>query len=78
MYYSRDTDLNKVISDAVKSGARFVRGKKHGKVRGKKHGKLFLPNGGMLVFSKTPSDVRASRNVKSELARLRRKQALMA
>ena len=70
MYYSRDKDLNNVISDAVNLGARVV--------RGRKHGKLFLPEGGMLVFSKTPSDVRAFRNVKSELARLRRKQALMA
>lgn len=70
MHYSRNKDMNKVVSEAVSSGARFV--------CGKKHGKLFLPEGGMLVFSKTPSDVRASRNVKSELARLRRKQALIA
>ena len=70
MYYSRDKDLNNVICDAVNSGARFG--------RGRKHRKLFLPEGGMLVFSKTPSDVRAFRNVKSELIRLRRKQALMA
>ena len=70
MYYSRDKHINQIVSDAVSSGARFV--------RGKKHGKLLLAEGGILVFSKTPSDVRASRNVKSELAKLRRKQALMA
>lgn len=70
MHYSRDKHLNKVISNAVQSGARFV--------RGKKHGKLLLPEGGILVFSRTPSDIRASRDVKSELAVLRRKQALMA
>lgn len=70
MYYSRDKDLNKVISNAVNSGTRFV--------QSNKHGKLFLPEGGMLVFSRTPSDIRASRNVQSELTRLRRKQALIA
>ena len=70
MYYSRDKDLNNVFSDAANSGARFV--------CGRKHGKLILPEGGVLVFPKTPTDVRASRNVKSELAMLRRKQALMA
>lgn len=70
MYYSRDKDLNKVISETVKAGGRFV--------RGKKHGKLFLPEGGLVVIPKTPSDLRAIRNVKAELARLRRIQNLVA
>lgn len=67
MYYSKDKELNKVIADEVFSGARFA--------HGKKHAKLFLAGGGLLVFSRTPSDRRAFRNVKAELARLHRKQA---
>lgn len=70
MPYSRDKDLNKIISETVKTGARFV--------HGKKHGKLFFPNGGLMVIPKTPSDVRAIRNVKAELARLRRTKELLA
>jgi hypothetical protein len=64
--YARDKELNKLIVDEVVSGARFV--------HGKKHAKLFLVGGGLLVFSRTPSDRRASRNVKAELARLHRQQ----
>ncbi|MFX0547347.1 hypothetical protein ACEWPL_017565 [Roseovarius sp. S1116L3] len=59
--------MNKVIAKEVKSGARFV--------SGKKHSKLFLEGGGLLIFSRTPSDRRAFRNVKAELSRLHRKQA---
>lgn len=70
MPYSRDKDLNKVISETIKTGARFV--------HGRKHGKLFFPNGGLIVIAKTPSDVRAIRNVKAELARLRRTQELLS
>ncbi len=67
MYYSKDKELNKVIAEEVKSGARYV--------SGKKHAKLFLAGGGLLVFSRTPSDRRAFRNVKAELSRLHRQQA---
>lgn len=67
MYYSKDKELNQVIAEEVKSGARFV--------SGKKHGKLFLAGGGLLVFSRTPSDRRAFRNVKAELSRIHRQQA---
>jgi hypothetical protein len=67
MYYSKDKELNKVIADEVRSGARFV--------HGKKHAKLFLAGGGLLVFSRTPSDRRAFRNVKADLAKLHRHQA---
>ena len=67
MYYSKDKVLNKVIAEEVKSGARFV--------SGKKHAKLFLAGGGLLVFSRTPSDRRAFRNVKADLPRLHRQQA---
>jgi hypothetical protein len=67
VYYSNDKELNKVITGEVKSGARYV--------SGKKHGKLFLAGGGLLVFSRTPSDRRAFRNVKAELSRLLRQQA---
>ena len=67
MYYSKDKELNKVIAGEVKSGARCV--------LGKKHAKLFLAGGGLLVFSRTPSDRRAFRNVKAELSRLQRQQA---
>ena len=69
MYYSKDKELNKVIAEEVKSGARYV--------SGKKHAKLFLAGGGLLVFSRTPSDRRAFRNVKAELSRLHRQQAEM-
>lgn len=64
MYYSKDKMLNKVIADEVASGAHVV--------QGRKHAKLFLPSGGLLVFSRTPSDRRAYRNAKAELARLRK------
>lgn len=67
MYYSKDKELNKVIAKEVKSGARYV--------SGKKHAKLFLAGGGLLVFSRTPSDRRAFRNVKAELSRLHRQRA---
>ena len=67
MYYSKDKELNKVISKEVKFGARFV--------PGKKHSKLFLAKGGLLIFSRTPSDRRAFQNVKAELLRLHRQQA---
>jgi len=67
MYYSKDKMLNKVIADEVFSGARFV--------NGKKHAKLLLAGGGLLVFSRTPSDRRAVHNVKAELARLHRQRA---
>ncbi|CRL11929.1 hypothetical protein NIT7321_02799 [Phaeobacter italicus] len=67
MYYSKDKMLNKIIADEVGSGARFV--------HGKKHAKLLLAGGGLLVFSRTPSDRRTVRNVKAELARLHRRQA---
>jgi hypothetical protein len=67
MYFSKDKELNKVIAEEVKSGARYV--------SGKKHAKLFLASGGLLVFSRTPSDRRAFQNVKAELSRLHRQQA---
>ena len=67
MYYSKDKELDKVIAQEVKSGARYV--------AGKKHTKLFLAGGGLLVFSRTPSDRRAFRNVKADLSRLHRQQA---
>jgi len=67
VYYSKDKELNKVIVEEVKSGARYV--------SGKKHAKLFLEGGGLLVFSRTPSDRRAFRNLKAELSRLHRQQA---
>ena len=67
MYYTKDKALNKLIAGEVNSGARFV--------RGKKHAKLFFAGGGLLVFSRTPSDRRAIRNVKADLARLHRQQA---
>ena len=67
MHYSKDKDLNKVIAGEVKSGARCV--------LGKKHAKLFLAGGGLLVFSRTPSDRRTFQNVKAELSRLHRQQA---
>lgn len=66
MYYSKDKTLNEVIANEVNLGARYV--------HGKKHAKLFLSGGGLLVFSRTPSDHRACRNVKAELARLHRQQ----
>lgn len=66
MYYLKDKELNKVIAEEVNSGARYV--------LGKKHAKLFLAGGGLLVFSRTPSDRRAFRNVKAELSRLHREQ----
>ncbi|MBW6416376.1 hypothetical protein [Celeribacter sp. PS-C1] len=66
MYYSKDKTLNEVIANEVNLGARYV--------HGKKHAKLFLAGGGLLVFSRTPSDHRAYRNVKAELARLHRQQ----
>lgn len=66
MYYSKDKELSRVIAEEVKSGARFV--------SGKKHAKLFLAGGGLLVISRTPSDRRVIRNLKAELYRLHRKQ----
>lgn len=67
MYYSKVKMLNKIIAAEVGSGARLV--------HGKKHAKLLLAGDGLLVFSRTPSDRRAVRNVKAELARLHRRRA---
>lgn len=64
MIYSNDKDIDQLICDEVDGGARFV--------GGSKHGKLFLASGGLVVFSITPSEHRALRNLKSQIARLRR------
>lgn len=48
-----------MIRHEVKGGARFV--------HGRKHGKLLLANGGLLVISKSPSDQRAYLNARAHL-----------
>lgn len=63
MRFSSNKDLNKLIANLIRTGWRIQ--------RGGKHDKLWHPfRSGFVVVSRTPSDVRALRNVKAQVARI--------
>ncbi len=63
MKYCKNKDMNRMIRHEIKEGARFL--------SGRKHGKLLLSNGALLVVSKSPSDWRAHRNARARLRALK-------
>ncbi|MFL0808000.1 MAG: hypothetical protein K6L60_12005 [Oceanobacter sp.] len=63
MKYSSDKDVNHMVLGLVREGWGFV--------CGKKHNRLISPfNGKALIFSKSPSDFRAIRNMKRDIKKL--------
>lgn len=55
-------DLKQFIRDVERAGGRYE--------EGKKHGVIYTPDGRKYFCSKTPSDHRAIRNIRSDLKRL--------
>lgn len=62
MRYSTDKDCQALIAALVSAGWTY-------KAKGK-HGKLLAPGGGILVFSRTPSDWRAMQKIRRDIRRI--------
>lgn len=67
MRYSTDKDCHALIVGLVSSGWTYLPKGRHGKLR--------APGGGMLVFSRTPSDWRTVRNLRRDLRYLVREHS---
>ena len=61
MTFCCDKDFNELISGEVSRGARFV--------RGRKRGKLYMVNAALLVLSPAPGDRREIRNGRGRASR---------
>lgn len=62
MRYSKNKEIQKLVSRRVYQGWSYE--------PGKKHGKLVAPNGRKTPIPFTPSDWRATRNFRSQLRRM--------
>lgn len=66
MKFSRNKDVNRLVSQLVREGWRYQ--------RGGKHGKLFSPEAtGFLTIPASPSDSRIIHNLRSDLRKCRTK-----
>lgn len=64
MKFSRDKDVNRMVSQLVREGWRYR--------RGGKHGKLFSPGAiGFLTIPATPSDHRTLHNLRRDVRKIR-------
>ncbi|AQS49834.1 hypothetical protein BMG03_10570 [Thioclava nitratireducens] len=63
MTYSSNKDIDRLVRQELRNGARYA--------RGSKHGKLILPCGARVVFSRSPGDRRAFQNFRGQIRRSR-------
>lgn len=56
---AQDKDTNRLVAELVGVGWAFH--------HGRKHDKLVSPTGGLIIVSRTPSDWRTLRNLRSEV-----------
>lgn len=61
MRISTDKKISKLVRKRLRSGWRFI--------KGRKHGKLVAPDGRRFIVPCTPSDYRAFRNFRGDLRR---------